>query len=113
MANKICVNTDEDSLTLTDDRILAAVDSNEYYYDPDYVGKIAILTTDMGPFFDDMGLAIEFINGDVIFITSDHRCYESFLFDQIGKALPIDYQQIIEASSCTENRVFEIYVREK
>ena len=113
MANKICVNTDEDSLTLTDDKILAAVDSNEYYYDLDYVEKIVILTTDMGPFFDDMGLAIEFINGDVIFIMSDHRCYESFLFDQIGKVLPIDYKKIIEASSCTDNRVFEIYVREK
>lgn len=109
---KICVNTDEDSLMLTDGRIWASVDSKEYIYDLDYVEKLVILTTDMGPFFDDMGLAIEFINGDVIFIMSDHRCYETFLFDQIGKVLPIDYQQIIEASSCTENSVFEIYVRD-
>ena len=36
---------------------------------------------------------------------------KSFLFDQIGKALPIDYEKIIEASACTENCMFEIYTK--
>ncbi len=85
MANRIQVKTEEDSLFLED------------------------LTTDLGPFYDDMGLAVDVGNDEVIFIMSEHRCYKSFLFDQIGKVLPIDYQKIIDASSCTENRVFEIY----
>ena len=111
MTNKICVSTDEDSLSLTDHKIRAVVDSMEYVYDLDSVEKIVVLTTDMGPFYDDMGLAIEVGNNNVIFIMSGHRCYKSFLFDQIGKALPIDYQKIIDASACTTNNVFEIYVR--
>ena len=111
MANRICVDTDEDSLSLIDNRIWAVAGPDTYIYDLERVEKIVILTTDMGPFFDDMGLAIDVGNNDVIFIMSSHRCYQEFLFDQIGKVLPLDYQKIIDASSCTENKVFEIYVK--
>ena len=111
MINEICVSTDEDSLSLTDHKIHAVVDSTEYVYDLDSVEKIVILTTDMGPFCDDMGLAVDVGNDNVIFIMSGHRCYENFLFNQIGKELPIDYKKIIEASACTTNHVFEIYVK--
>lgn len=111
MANRICVDTDEDSLSLIDNRIWAVAGPDTYIYDLERVEKIVILTTDMGPFFDDMGLAIDVGNDDVIFIMSSHRCYQEFLFEQIGKVLPLDYQKIIDASSCTENKVFEIYVR--
>ena len=109
MANRIQVKTAEDSLFLEDNKIHAVVDSKEYIYDLSAVDKLVILTTDLGPFYDDMGLAVDFGNDEVIFIMSEHRCYKPFLFDQIGKVLPIDYQKIIEASSCTENKVFEIY----
>ena len=111
MANRICVDTDEDSLSLIDDKIWAVAGPETHIYDLDRVEKIVILTTDMGPFFDDMGLAIDVGNNDVIFIMSSHRCYQKFLFDQIGKVLPLDYQKIIDASSCTENKVFELYVK--
>ena len=111
MTNKICISTDEDSLSLVDQKIHAVVDSIEYVYDLDSVEKMVILTTDMGPFYDDMGLAIDVGNNNVIFIMSGHRCYNGFLFDQIGKALPIDYQKIIDASTCMSNNVFEIYVK--
>lgn len=112
MSSKICINTDEDSLSLTDHKIYAIADSREYVYDLDSVEKIVIITTDQGPFYDDMGLAIDVGNNTVIFIMSDHRCYKDFLFDQIGKALPIDYQKIIEASACTDNNIFEIYTKD-
>ena len=69
------------------------------------------MTTDLGPFYDDMGLAVDVGNNTVIFIMSEHKCYSSFLFDQIGKVLPIDHHKIIDASSCTENSIFEIYVK--
>lgn len=111
MTNKICVSTDEDSLSLIDHEIHAVVGTTKYVYGLDSVEKIVILTTDMGPFYDDMGLAIDVGNNNVIFIMSSHRCYKNFLFDQIGKALPIDYQKIIDASACTTNGVFEIYVK--
>ena len=111
MTNKICVNTDEDSLSVIDNKICAVVDSTEHVFDLDSVEKMVILTTDLGPFYDDMGLAIDVGNNNVIFIMSGHRCFKSFLFDQIGKALPIDYQKIIDASICTTDNVFEIYVK--
>ena len=110
MRNKIRVETEEDSLYLADDKIHAIEDSEEHIYELS-VNKILVLTTDKGPFYDDMCLAVEVGDDDVIFIMSQHRCYKSFLFDQIGKALPIDYEKIIEASACTENCMFEIYTK--
>ena len=111
MTNKLYINSDDDSLSLIDHTICAVVDSQKYVYDIDSVEKIVILTTDLGPFYGDLGLAIDVGNDNVIFIMSEHKCFEKFLFDQIGKALPIDYRKVIDASSCTDNKVFEIYVK--
>ncbi|ADL36555.1 hypothetical protein bpr_IV191 (plasmid) [Butyrivibrio proteoclasticus B316] len=106
---KIRVETNEDSLFLEGEKIHAVTAGEEYIFDLEDVVKMVILTTDMGPMYCDMGLAVDVGNGNVIFIMSDHRCYKSFLFDQIGKALPIDYQKVIEAASCIDNQVFLIY----
>ena len=111
MVNKIRVETDEDSLNLVDNKICAVVNSIEYKFDLSSVNKLVLLTTDLGPVYDDLGLAID-VGSDVIFIMSAHKCFKSFLFDQIGKALPVDYQKVIEASMSSENNVFEIYVKE-
>ena len=111
MRNKIRVETEEDSLYLADEKIHAIAESKEHIYELSSVTKIFVLTTDKGPFYDDICLAVEVGDDDVIFIMSEHRCYKSFLFDQIGKALPIDYEKIIEASACTENCMFEIYTK--
>lgn len=112
MTNEIRVATEEDDLFLMDDKIHAIVNSREYIYELSRVKKIVLLTTELGPFYDDMGLAIDVGNNDVIFIMSEHKCYSSFLFDQIGKALPIDYQKILDASSCTDNKNIELYVKD-
>ncbi len=40
---------------------------------------------------------------------SDHSCYKSFLFDQIGKVLPIDFNKVIDDSMCVDNNVFVVY----
>lgn len=58
-----------------------------------------------------MCLAVDVGNNNVIFIMSAHKCYKSFLFDQLGKALTIDYEKIIAAASCVTRNVFEIYVK--
>ena len=99
----------EDSLAVKDNYIYAHIGKQEYVYSLEKVEKIVLLTTDLGPFYDDMGLAIDVGNDTAIFIMSEHKCFNDFLFEQIGKVLSIDYQKVIEASSCIERNVFEIY----
>ncbi len=99
----------EDSLTIKDNCICACIGKQEYVYSLEQVEKIVLLTTDLGPLYDDMGLAIDVGNDIAIFVMSGHNCFQDFLFEQIGNALPIDYQKVIEASSCIERNVFEIY----
>ena len=111
MRKKIRVETPSDLLYLENNTIYVVAESKEYAFGLSTVERILLLTTDMGPFYDDMGLAIEVGDSDVIFIMSEHKCYQTFLFEQIGKVLPVDFQKIIEASVCTENNVFEIYVK--
>ena len=102
----------EDKLFLEGQGIYAIINGQEYVFSLEIVEKIVILTTDLGPFYDDMGLAIDVGNNTVVFIMSEHECFQTFLFDQIGKALPIDFQKVIDASVCKENNVFEIYRRD-
>ena len=108
----IRVETNEDELYLINSDIHAIVENTDYMYKLDDVIEIVILTTDVGPMYDDMGLAVNVGNDTAIFIMSEHRCYKDFLFNQIAKVFPIDYEKIIEASTCIENRVFPIYKRE-
>lgn len=100
---------DDDILTLNDNTIHVTADSKEYDFELKEVERIVLFTTDMGPFEDDMGLEIELRDNKVIMILSGHKCFKSFLFDQIGKVLPIDYKKIIDAASCTDNRTFELF----
>jgi hypothetical protein len=67
-----------------------------------------ILTTDQGPIVDDIALAIT-IEDIVFVIPSENKLYEKFLFDGISKKIIIDFQKVIEASSCSENAEFIIY----
>lgn len=100
---------EEDALYLEGNEIHAYLANQEYVYPLEAIEKMVLLTTDIGPFYDDMGLAIDVGNNTAIFIMSEHRCFKDFLFEKIGKVLPIDYQKVIEASACVENNVFEIY----
>ena len=113
MTNKMLVESEEDLLFLKDNKIHVVINSKAQVFDLSSVEKLVLLTTDMGPFYDDMGLAVDVGNDNVIFIMSGHKCYMPFLFDQIGKALPIDYQKVIDAGICIENKVFEIYKKEQ
>lgn len=108
---KIRVETNEDSLCFVNNKIHAIVGTCEYIYPVEAIEKIVMLTTDIGPFYDDVGLAVDVGNNTAIFIMSEYKCYKDFLFEQIGKILPLDYQKIIEASTCTDNNVFEIYIK--
>ena len=102
------INND-DSLIVRDNKIVANIGGQELVFDIDAVSKLVVYTTCMGPLHDDMGLIIHISGDTTIEIMSGHECYESFLFDGLGKALPIDHKKIVEASGCTKSKMFVIY----
>lgn len=101
--------SNEDSLIVRDNKIVANVGGQELVFDIEAVSKLVVYTTCMGPLHDDMGLIIHISGDTTIEIMSGHECYESFLFDGLGKALPIDHKKIVEASGCTKSKMFVIY----
>ena len=109
---KILITGENDRLSLQDGIIKARSEGKEYTIDISRVEQAVIITTDQGPFYDDMALALRADDGNAVFILSSHPDYETFLFDSLGKALEIDYSAIIAASSCTENKIFVIYNRD-
>lgn len=108
---KIYIKNNEDSIVLKGSKIHAIADNTEHICELSSINEMNLLTTDLGPFIDDMCLAILTDNNIVFFVLSEHRCFKPFLFDQLGKVLPIDYQKIIDASTCTKKNIFEIYIR--
>ena len=110
---KIYIKNNEDSIILEDSIIHAVSDNKEYICELSSIHEMDLLTTDLGPFADDMCLAIFTDTNIIFFVLSEHRSFKPFLFDQIGKVLPIDYQKIIDASTCTKKNIFEIYIRDQ
>lgn len=104
---------DGDSLSVGDDRIRAVVNGEVFSFEPSEVEQAMIITTDLGPFEDDMCLAIRIDSETAIFIMSGHPCFRSFLFDELSALINVDFEQVIKASQCTENAVFPIYSRSK
>lgn len=109
---KIYIKNNEDSIILEDSKIHAVSDNKEYICELSSITEMDLLTTDLGPFVDDMCLVIFTDSNIVFFVLSEHKCFKQFLFDQIGKLLPIDYQKIIDGSTCTKKNIFEIYIRD-
>lgn len=100
-----------DTLSLIGGKIHALAGGIEYAFELSEIEEVIIITNDLGPFYDDMCLAIKMDGETAIFIMSEHPMYQAFLFDQLGKAVVIDYNKIIEASLCTENNIFVLYKR--
>ena len=97
-----------DKVGLIGDKMQINIGKSQYCYSISDIIKIAILTTDKGPFFDDVALAVSF-DESVFVIPSEHSLYEEFLFDEISKKITIDYQSVMDASTCTDNAEFIIY----
>ncbi len=57
-----------DTLVLEGNEIHASISDQEYAFHLESVEKIVILTTDMGPFYDDMGLAID-VGSDTVILS--------------------------------------------
>ena len=104
-----------DIICIKNKHIEVTAKNNNYCFDRSEIVQIDIITTDKGPFYDDMCLAIR-INKEsasteevFIFIMSEHPLYEKFLFDELKEIIDINYEAIIDASTCTESKVFMVY----
>ncbi|WP_019680917.1 hypothetical protein [Ruminococcus flavefaciens] len=109
---KVLIETPEDSLSLENEVIKAVSEGAEHCFLLERLEEAVVITTDMGPFYDDMGLALRMDDGTAVFILSGHRDYDPFLFQQLSKSIEIDYEAIIQASACTDNKIFRIYKRD-
>lgn len=109
---KIRVETVSDTLCVKDHCIEAVVQGESFIFDKSEIETIMMITSDMGPFYDDMCLAIRIDADTAIFIMSGHPLFKKFLFDELGKLVETDYQAIIQSSTCIENNIFILYKRE-
>lgn len=109
---KICIEND-DKIIIKDNCIEVYVQKEKYCFDKSEIEEINIITTDLGPFYDDMCLTIRFSRKDdvVVFIMSEHPLYKKILFEELSHIVDLDFQAIIEASTCTENKTFLVYKR--
>lgn len=102
---------DGDSLKVESGKILVEVNNENFTFEPSEVEHVLIITTDLGPFEDDMCLTLRIDSETAIFIMSGHPCFQGFLFDELPTIIDVDYEQIIKASQCTQNVIFCVYTR--
>lgn len=76
------------------------------------VEKIQMCTSDGGPFVDDMWTEI-YVPGHMYKLMSGNPKSQPIIFDILSHAFPMDLEKIVEASTCTMNRTFLLYEREK
>lgn len=102
----------EDFLDLEENELLVWAENRKYVYSIESIEKMVLLKTDEGPLYDDMGLAVD--TGDaLILIMSEHKCFQEFLFEQLGQVLPVDYQKVMDAMLYAGQNKFVIYERNK
>ena len=103
-----------DVISIKNNCIEVIAENKNYSFDKTEIKDILLLTRDSGPFDDDVCLAI-IINSTsiseevIIFIESEHQMYEKFLFDELKEIVSIDYEAIIQAMTCVEDKVFVLY----
>lgn len=102
-----------DTICVKDGKIAVVFKGNEYVFGKEEIESAMIITTDKGPFYDDMCLAIRIDAETAIFVMSEHPQYSEFLFDELKRLIPVDYGKAIEASVCTENNIFFLYKRQE
>ncbi len=107
---KLTLNNDDD-IRVQDGKIVAIFENKEYSFAKDEIEAAMIITTDKGPFCDDMCLAIRIDAETAIFMMSEHPRCSGFLFDELKTLIELDYNKVIEASACTENNIFILYKR--
>lgn len=102
----------QDTICVKDGKIEVVFENREYAFVKEEIEAAMIITTDMGPFYDDMCLALRIDSETAIFVMSGHPQYSGFLCDELKTLIKIDYGAAIEASTCTENKIFFLYRRD-
>jgi hypothetical protein len=106
----VIVLDNSDSVRCNSETIVFQVKNNVFEYELEYIEKISILTTDRGPFEDDVAMAI-FLPSEIYIIKSELDLYQNLLFEQLGKYFSLDYQSIIESCSSMVNAEFIIFTK--
>ena len=108
---KLTLNS-QDTICVKDGKISVVFEGKEYSFAKEEIEAAMIITTDKGPFYDDMCLAVRIDSETAVFVMSEHPQYSGFLFDELKTLVEIDYGKVIEASTCTENNIFFLYQRD-
>lgn len=104
--------SNQDTIRVKDGKIAVVFENREYAFVKEEIEAAMIITTDKGPFYDDMCLALRIDSETAIFVMSEHPQYGGFLCDELKTLIEIDYGKVIEALSCTENNIFFLYRRD-
>ncbi|MBN1411105.1 MAG: hypothetical protein JW969_09685 [Spirochaetales bacterium] len=92
---------DENTLAMGDERIPLEIS-------PEHIKKIAIVTTDWGPFLCDVYLVIYTADGKA-FITEQEAPFYMVLYNTLAKLEGFDYEAVIKAMGTTDNGLFVCY----
>lgn len=111
---KIHIKND-DIINIKNSCIEVTAKNKKYTFDKSEIEEISIITNNLGPFNDDMGLTIKinksagFFKKFTIFIMSENPLFEKILFDELKEIADIDYDAVTQAMSCVENKEFVLY----
>lgn len=93
-----------DGKTLTVD----AIETGIYKLNLDDIKKISVITTDQGPFIEDMFVYIEIPDNNFFVVESEMPEF-NFLFTVFESIGGFDYDKFIKATSSTDNAEFICY----
>lgn len=102
-----------DTIRVKDGKVAVVFENKEYSFAKEEIEAAMLITTDKGPFYDDMCLALRIDSETAVLVMSEHPQYDSFLFDELKTLIKLDYGKVTEASACTENNIFFLYERGK
>ena len=107
---KLCLKN-SDSIHIEGNNINVILDKQKYVYSKTDIEAAMLITNNLGPYYDDLCLAIRIDKDTAIFIMSEHSLFKGFLFDELSTIINIDYDAVIKATTCVENDIFFIYQR--
>lgn len=108
-ANVIRIETENDSLFLKDNEIHMFANAIKYVYKPSIIKKMAIITSIKENGSIEKSLVLYIGTDTEIYIKSNHKCFQPFLFNQIRTKLPVNSKKILDALACTSNNTSMIY----
>lgn len=104
--------SNNDTICVKNGAVETVFENKAYSFAKEEIEAVMMITTDKGPIYDDMCLALRIDSETAVFVMSEHPQFGGFLFDELKTILEIDYAKVIAASSCIENNIFFLYQRD-